>query len=153
MHIRLLCIGRIKTAATRDLIDDFAKRLRAYHTFEEIELRAAAGDDQLRAITADSETALSRVDRTDRVWLLDREGIAWSSEELAAQCTREDKHEKARISVLIGGAYGFDERVQARANIRWSLSRLTFLHEWARAIVLEQLYRASKIQRNEPYHH
>jgi 23S rRNA (pseudouridine1915-N3)-methyltransferase len=149
----LLCIGRIKTSATRALVDDFARRLRAYHTFEEIELRAAAGDDPVRAITADSETALNRIDRTDRLWLLDREGTAWSSEELAAQCTREERLEKARFSLLIGGAYGFDERVRTRADLRWSLSPLTFLHEWARAIVVEQLYRASKIQRNEPYHH
>ncbi len=153
MHIRLLCIGRIKTSATRALIDDFARRLRAYHTFEEIELRAAAGDDPPRAIAADSETALHRIDRADRLWLLDREGVAWSSEELAAQCTREELSPKGRISLLIGGAYGFDDRVRARADIRWSLSPLTFLHEWARAIVVEQLYRASKIQRNEPYHH
>lgn len=153
MHIRLLCVGRIRTAATRALIDDFLKRLRAYHTVDEDELRAAAGVDPLRAIAADGESILSRLDRGERLWLLDREGEAWSSEELAIHLAAEERQEKGRMTLAIGGAYGFDARVQTRADRRWSLSRLTFLHEWARAIAVEQLYRATKIRRNEPYHH
>jgi 23S rRNA (pseudouridine1915-N3)-methyltransferase len=53
---------------------------------------------------------------------------------------------------VIAGAYGAAPALVACADFRWSLSRLTFLHEWARALVLEQLYRAAKIARNEPYH-
>jgi 23S rRNA (pseudouridine1915-N3)-methyltransferase len=153
VHITLLCVGRIRTRATRDLIDDFLQRLRAYHTIEEIETRAAAGDLPERAIVADSENVLSRIDRSDRVWLLDREGRQWSSEELARNFAAEERQGKGRMTLVIGGAYGFDERVQKRADVRWSLSSLTFLHEWARAITTEQLYRATKILRNEPYHH
>jgi len=55
--------------------------------------------------------------------------------------------------VVIAGTYGASPELLARATFRWSLSKLTFLHEWARMIVLEQLYRAAKIARNEPYHH
>jgi 23S rRNA (pseudouridine1915-N3)-methyltransferase len=57
------------------------------------------------------------------------------------------------VTFAIAGADGASETLLERANVRWSLSPLTFLHEWARIIVLEQLYRAAKIAANEPYHH
>ncbi|HYK53090.1 MAG TPA: 23S rRNA (pseudouridine(1915)-N(3))-methyltransferase RlmH, partial [Candidatus Eremiobacteraceae bacterium] len=59
---------------------------------------------------------------------------------------------KRRLVIAIGGPQGLDETVLARADLRWSLSPLTFLHEMARLIALEQLYRAAKILRGEPYH-
>ena len=58
-----------------------------------------------------------------------------------------------RLTLLIAGTYGASTELQARAQFAWSLSKLTLLHEWARMLVLEQLYRAAKIARNEPYHH
>jgi 23S rRNA (pseudouridine1915-N3)-methyltransferase len=59
----------------------------------------------------------------------------------------------SRVVFVIAGTYGAAPELLARANVRWSLSTLTFLHEWARIIVLEQVYRAAKISANEPYHH
>jgi 23S rRNA (pseudouridine1915-N3)-methyltransferase len=58
-----------------------------------------------------------------------------------------------RMVFVIAGTYGADDSLRERADFVWSLSKLTFLHEWARMVVLEQLYRAAKIARNEPYHH
>ena len=57
------------------------------------------------------------------------------------------------LTLVVAGTYGAAPELLARANVRWSLSRLTFLHEWSRVLVLEQLYRAAKIAANEPYHH
>ena len=62
-------------------------------------------------------------------------------------------HGRSRLTLVVAGAFGPPQEVIERANFLWSLSELTFLHEWARIIVLEQLYRAAKIIRNEPYHH
>jgi 23S rRNA (pseudouridine1915-N3)-methyltransferase len=59
----------------------------------------------------------------------------------------------SRLTFVVAGTYGADASLLERADVQWSLSPLTFLHEWTRAIVLEQLYRAAKISRNEPYHH
>jgi 23S rRNA (pseudouridine1915-N3)-methyltransferase len=87
------------------------------------------------------------------LWLLDREGKQFSSEEFAARMQGLADEGTGRIVFAIGGAYGTGEALRARADVRWSLSRLTLLHEWARAVVLEQLYRSAKIARNEPYHH
>ena len=87
------------------------------------------------------------------LWLLERDGTELSSVELAQHLRALADEGIQRLVLAIAGAYGASEELVARADLRWSLSRLTFLHEWARALVVEQLYRAAKIARNEPYHH
>jgi 23S rRNA (pseudouridine1915-N3)-methyltransferase len=89
----------------------------------------------------------------DHVWLLERTGTELSSIDLAARLDDLALRGTSRISIVIAGTYGAGPELVARADWSWSLSRLTFLHEWARVLVLEQLYRATKIARNEPYHH
>ncbi len=87
------------------------------------------------------------------MWLLERSGQELSSEELSERITLLADGGTKRLVFAIAGTFGASRELAERAQFRWSLSRLTFLHEWARAIVLEQLYRAAKIARNEPYHH
>jgi 23S rRNA (pseudouridine1915-N3)-methyltransferase len=87
------------------------------------------------------------------LWVLERGGSSLSSVELSARLSELADAGTRRIVFAISGAYGASDALLARADFAWSLSPLTFLHEWARAIVLEQLYRAAKIARNEPYHH
>ena len=96
---------------------------------------------------------MAALDPSDVLWLLDREGREFSSIELAERFRDLADAGTGRIVFAIGGAYGTGEALRERAAVRWSLSRLTFLHEWARVVVLEQLYRSAKIARNEPYHH
>jgi len=88
----------------------------------------------------------------DLAWLLERDGVQVSNEEpsvrLSATAVRHPGFNANRA-----GTYGADPALRERANFLWSLGSLTFLHEWAQAIVVEQLYRAAKIARNEPYHH
>ena len=87
------------------------------------------------------------------LWLLDRTGTELASEEIGRRLERVGASGARRLTLVVAGTYGADARLAERATFRWSLSQLTFLHEWARMIVLEQLYRAAKILRNEPYHH
>ncbi len=89
----------------------------------------------------------------DCVWLLDRGGDELSSVELSRRIESAANAGTRRMTFVIAGTYGSDDSLRERADFVWSLSALTFLHEWARMIVLEQLYRAAKIARNEPYHH
>jgi 23S rRNA (pseudouridine1915-N3)-methyltransferase len=96
---------------------------------------------------------LKLLDPADQVWLLERSGEQMSSEELAKRIERLPHQGIARLTLVVAGTYGASEALLARADVRWSLSPLTLLHEWARALVLEQLYRAAKIVRDEPYHH
>lgn len=153
MHFRILCIGKIRERYIRMAIDDFTKRLKPFHDIEEVELRAADGSDARRAVLADSLRVLDNIARNDRVWLLDRQGTQLSSEQFASTLEEDELNGNQRITFVIGGAYGFNELVSERANLRLSFSRMTFLHEWSRAILLEQIYRATKIRRGEPYHH
>ncbi|HZO95470.1 MAG TPA: 23S rRNA (pseudouridine(1915)-N(3))-methyltransferase RlmH [Candidatus Baltobacteraceae bacterium] len=136
-----------------DAVADFRARLRPYHRLEEVEVRAADGADPERATRAEGEAILKLLDPADRVWLLERTGESFSSEELARRIERLPHDGIARLTIVVAGTFGASPALLARADVRWSLSTLTFLHEWARAIVMEQLYRAAKIARDEPYHH
>jgi len=153
MHVRLIAVGKLREPYLVAAVADFRKRLAPYHRLEELEIRAADGTQPERAMATEGEAILRALEPADVVWLLEREGTEFSSIELAERLERYAVEGISSLTFVIAGTYGASPALAARANVRWSLSRLTFLHEWARAIVLEQLYRAAKIARGEPYHH
>ena len=153
VKIRLLTVGKIRERYIAEAVADFRTRLRRYEPFEELEVAAAFGGDPERATREEGERIVRTLTRGEPLWLLERTGTELSSVELAAKL-RELGHSGApRLTIAVAGAFGASADLVARADFCWSLSALTFLHEWARAIVVEQLYRAAKISRNEPYHH
>lgn len=153
MKYRLIAVGKIREPYIAAAVEDFRKRLRRYVPLAEIEIAPSHGGDPARAMREEGERILEQIAPSDTVWLLERGGEAFSSMELAERLARAEREGTQRLTLVIAGTYGADAALRARANLAWSLSPLTFLHEWARAIVLEQLYRAAKIARNEPYHH
>jgi 23S rRNA (pseudouridine1915-N3)-methyltransferase len=153
MHVRLIAVGKLREPYIAAAAADFRKRLQPYHRLEEIEIRAADGAQPERAMASEGEAILRVIAPADVVWLLEREGTEFSSIDLAERIERAAVDGVSSLSFVIAGTFGASAAVHARANVRWSLSRLTFLHEWARVLVLEQLYRAAKITRGEPYHH
>ena len=153
MQLRLIAVDKIRTAYIADACADFRKRLEPYFSFDEIEVRAAHGGDSSSAMREEAERILKHVRPDDRLWLLERSGTAFSSPQLASEIDKVAHQGISRLTFVVAGTYGADASLLERADVRWALSPLTFLHEWARAIVLEQLYRAAKISRNEPYHH
>lgn len=153
MLVRLIAVDRLRSPSVAALCDQFRTRLRAYRPYEEIEVRRGDGPDP-DAILRDEGARIARHLRDeDRVWLLERDGTQLDSIELATRLHEIDRSGDRRLTLIVGGAYGLDPSLGSRAEFRWSLSKLTFLHEWSRALVLEQLYRAAKIARHEPYHH
>ncbi len=104
-------------------------------------------------MASEGDAILKLIDRADYVWLLERTGESMSSEELSRRIEALPHRGIARLTLVVAGTYGASDALLARADTLWSLSPLTLLHEWARALVLEQLYRAAKIARDEPYHH
>jgi 23S rRNA (pseudouridine1915-N3)-methyltransferase len=150
---RLIAVGKLREPYLAAAAADFRKRLAPYHRLEEIEIKAADGTRPEAAMAAEGEAILRAIAPADVVWLLEREGTEFSSIELAERIERSAVEGVSSLTFVIAGTYGAAPAVHARANVRWSLSRLTLLHEWARALVLEQLYRAAKIARGEPYHH
>jgi 23S rRNA (pseudouridine1915-N3)-methyltransferase len=151
--VRLIAVGKVRERYVGDAMADFRVRLRPYHRLEEFEVRAADGADPVRAMRTEGEAILKLIEPSDHLWVLERSGELMSSEELSRRLERLPHQGIARLTLVVAGTYGASDDLLARADVRWSLSPLTFLHEWARALVLEQLYRAAKIARDEPYHH
>jgi 23S rRNA (pseudouridine1915-N3)-methyltransferase len=153
MKLRLVAVDKLREPYVAAAAADFRARLRRYEPVDEIEVAASRGTDPERAMREEGERILKTLQPGDVLWLLERDGTQLSSLELAERLQSLAGLGTPRLVLALGGAYGASEGLLARADFRWSLSRLTFLHEWARALVLEQLYRAAKIARNEPYHH
>jgi 23S rRNA (pseudouridine1915-N3)-methyltransferase len=149
----VIAVGKVRERYVAGALTDFRARLRPYHRLEEIEVRAADGGDPARAMRTEGEAILKLLDPADHVWLLERSGEMISSEELSRRLERLPHLGIAAVTFVVAGTFGASEALLARADVRWSLSPLTLLHEWARALLLEQLYRAAKIARDEPYHH
>ena len=153
MQLRLIAVDKIRTPYIADACAEFRKRLRPYFPYEEIEIRAASGTNPGAAIRDETERILKHLRADEAVWLLERTGSELSSPELAQRLDELGHTGTSRLTFVVAGTYGAGDALMDRADFTWSLSQLTFLHEWARMIVLEQVYRAAKISRNEPYHH
>jgi 23S rRNA (pseudouridine1915-N3)-methyltransferase len=153
LKIRLIAVGKLREAYVAAACRDFRARLRRYEPFEELEVTASRGSAPPRATREEGDGVLRALAPGDVVWLLERTGAQLSSVELAERLRALAAEGTSRLVLVVAGTYGASDELSARADFRWSLSRLTFLHEWTRALVLEQFYRAAKIARNEPYHH
>jgi 23S rRNA (pseudouridine1915-N3)-methyltransferase len=153
VKLRLIAVGKIRERYIAAALEDFRQRLERYHGFEETEVAATRGGDAAHAMREEGERIARALVPGEPFWLLERGGSQLSSVELSAKLQRLADSGAARLSLVVAGTYGADRTIVERADFLWSLSSLTFLHEWARAIVVEQLYRAAKIARNEPYHY
>lgn len=152
-QIDLLTIGKLKTKHWLSAQNDYEKRLRRYGKFALHELKdhVGRGAEDAIAMSREGDALLQKATGANRVILLTPTGKQMSSEGLARyvneQCTSY-----GRIAFLIGGPLGFSADVYQAAHDEIGLSQLTFTHEMARVIFLEQLYRACTILNNEPYH-
>lgn len=153
MQIRLVAVGKVRERYVAAACDDFRARIAPYYPLDVVEVKASLGSQPALAMREEAERVLRQIHDDDRVWLLDRAGEQLSSEELSRMVGEVANAGTRRLTLVIAGTYGAGEALRARASFVWSLSKLTLLHEWARMFVLEQLYRAAKIARNEPYHH
>lgn len=151
MTVKILAVGKKHEPWVAEGIARYEKRLRKPFevTWQLLPHSSREGD---AARLEESERLLARVDRDQVVVLLDERGRNLSSPELAR--TLQDAFDASRtVVLLIGGAYGVDDRVRSRADAVWSLSRLVFPHQLVRLMVSEQLYRAQEITAGRPYHH
>lgn len=145
MNLTILAVDKLREAYVRDGCALYLRRLGRYFSVNVVEVKTAG-------LQAEGRAMLDRLPADGLVWALDREGTELSSEQLAQRLAKAQRSGKRRLTLLIGGADGLSRECLDRADFRWSLSPLTFLHEMARLIALEQLYRAVKINRGEPYH-
>jgi 23S rRNA (pseudouridine1915-N3)-methyltransferase len=151
MPIRIIAIGKGHGSWIVQGIERYEKRLKRPFDVSWILLPHSARDGN-GARTEESERILQHNDLGDFVVLLDEKGRLVDSPALS-RILLEPLDRSKRITIIIGGAYGVDERVRQRADIVWSLSPLVFPHQLVRLLLIEQLYRAQEIARGNPYHH
>ncbi len=159
LRINIICIGKIKEKYFTDAIGEYAKRLGAFCKFSIIELAEervksntpnAAQIDEV--INAEGKRILQKISPSDYVAAMCIEGKLLSSEELAQTLNNVAVVGKSTVDFIIGGSYGLSQEVKNRADMRLSMSRMTFPHQLARVILSEQIYRSFEISTNGKYH-
>ncbi|KAA3612218.1 MAG: 23S rRNA (pseudouridine(1915)-N(3))-methyltransferase RlmH [Calditrichaeota bacterium] len=154
MKISVYVFGKIKTKYWNTACKDFIGRIRHYSTFELRELKDSRFDekDMGKAIEDESGRLLATLPDNAFFIALDSRGKMLDSPGLASLLNEKQNYGPAEVVFAIGGAFGFSKEVLQRANMVVSLSEMTFPHELARVILLEQIYRACTILRGEKYH-
>ncbi|WP_458117700.1 23S rRNA (pseudouridine(1915)-N(3))-methyltransferase RlmH [Bacillus sp. PK6-026] len=158
MNISIVAIGKLKEKYLKQGINEYIKRLSAYAKVDIIELPDEKApenlSDQDMKIVKDKEgeRILSKISPDAHVIALAIEGKMKSSEELADNMDRLATYGKSKVTFVIGGSLGLSDAVLKHADEKLSFSRMTFPHQLMRLILLEQVYRAFRINRGEPYH-
>ena len=157
MSTVILCVGKMKEKPYREMADEYLKRLSRFGQFEEIEVPdlpentgSSALEEQVKA--REGETLRSRIRPGDRVIALTIPGKKTDSLGLARHLQELRVSGVSRIVFVIGGSLGLGNNLLARADEEMSMSPMTFPHQLARVMLLEQLYRAEKIIAGERYH-
>ena len=158
MQIRIIAVGRVKEKYLQEGIAEYEKRLRPYSRVQVIELaeekrpQPSSPANEMAAMEKEGGRILAALPEGSFVIALDVKGQCWSSEEMAVSFGERELSGQNQLAFVIGGDIGLSPSVLARSNLRLSLSRMTFTHPMARFILLEQVYRAFRILRGEPYH-
>ena len=158
MRISIVCVGKIKEKYLKLGIDEFSKRLSKYCKLEVIELddekapENLSDKEMLMIKEKEGKKILSKIKENAHVIALAIDGKNLSSEELADNINNLGVRGTSHIVFVIGGSLGLSDEVLKRANYKLSFSKMTFPHQLMRLILLEQVYRAYRINSGEPYH-
>ena len=158
MRITIVCAGRLKEKYLTAGLQEFLKRLKPMAQVEILEIHEEkmpenpSEAEREQVLAREGERLLKLVPEGSYLFVLDVHGEEKSSEELAARIAELGLRGRSHLSFLIGGAFGLSEAVRQAADMRLSFSRLTFTHQMVRLLLVEQIYRAFKINRGEKYH-
>lgn len=155
MKIKIIALGKIKEKYLKSGIDEFLKRLTPYASVSVVELNPIEIKDENlkdKILLDEGEKILSNIKPLDFVITLEIEGLQFSSEDFAQKIKDLTNNGTQEIVFVIGSSCGIGKNVSTRANLKMSMSKMTFLHEFARLILIEQIYRAFKINKGEKYH-
>lgn len=161
MKINIVAVGKIKEKYLKDGIDEYTKRLKKYLELNIFEISEAYINDESSgnttiALKKEAELILKKIEslKNDNTFIcvLDINGIELSTIDFANKIRDVMTSGTSNIIFVIGGSYGLDDSIKKIADFSLSFSKLTFPHQLFRMILLEQIYRAFKINHNEPYH-
>lgn len=158
MNITIATVGKVKDKYMKMGIEEFSKRLKPYTKINIVEVADEKAPENLSEADMEivkkkeAERLLAKIGDNDYVIVLAIEGKMKTSEELAAGLDSLMTYGRSKVSFVIGGSLGLHESIYKRADELLSFSKMTFPHQLMKLILLEQVYRAFKIMKNEPYH-
>lgn len=156
MEIVLLTVGKTTQTYVQNGTDDYLKRLRRYIPYK---IESLPDVKATKTLSSDlqkekeGEAILNYLSPSDFCILLDEHGREYTSVEFAAFIQKTMASGRKRAVFVVGGPYGFSQKVYSRGDSKIALSKMTFTHEMVRLFFTEQIYRSMTILRNEPYHH
>lgn len=158
LNVNIICVGKLKEKFLTDAVNEYSKRLSAFcklniTELDETKLSDKSGDTEIAAaLKSESEKILAKVGKDSFVIAMCIEGKMYSSEQLSALFDRVSVEGKSRIDIIIGSSFGLSDEVKKRADLRLSVSPMTFPHQLFRVMILEQVYRAFQISTGGKYH-
>ncbi|WP_088042108.1 23S rRNA (pseudouridine(1915)-N(3))-methyltransferase RlmH [Bacillus sp. EAC] len=158
MNISIISVGKLKEKYLKMGIDEYIKRLSGYAKMEIIEVpdekapENLSDADMLIVKEKEGERILSKISEDSYVIALAINGKEHSSESLAKKIDQLATYGNSKVAFVIGGSLGLSEAVMKRSDDTLSFSKMTFPHQLMKLILVEQVYRAFRINRNEPYH-
>ncbi|NPV63201.1 MAG: 23S rRNA (pseudouridine(1915)-N(3))-methyltransferase RlmH [Methanotrichaceae archaeon] len=159
MIIRIIAVGKLRERYWQEAAEDYSRRLAPYARLEVLEVaesripERASDAEESKAVTKEGQAILERLKRHHgAVVALDRQGRSCDSLELASWLQGRMIEGQNEVAWIIGGPLGLSRQVQERADLILSFSSLTFPHQMARLILLEQIYRSFRIIHGQPYH-
>lgn len=155
MKIKIIALGKIKEKFLKDGIDEFTKRLKPYVPIEIVELQPVEIKDEnliQKALEQEGNKILENIKPNSYVITLEIQGKQLSSEDFANKINEITNLGVGELVFIIGSSCGISPIVSQRADFKLSISKMTFLHQFARLLLVEQIYRAFKILKNETYH-
>lgn len=158
MNIELICVGKLKEKYLKQGIAEYVKRLGAYANVSIVEVADEPTADQMSDVEIDqvlakeAEKIKARLDPQRKVIVLAIEGKVISSEELASQLEQYATYGDSKVTFIIGGSLGLADELKKSANLSISFGRITLPHQLMRLVLVEQIYRAFRINKGHAYH-
>lgn len=156
MRIQVMFVGKTTGKLFQEAISNYQQRLTHYVPFaiEEVpDLKNTKNLTEEQQKEKEADIVLDRLQPGDVLVLLDEKGKEFTSREFSTFLENKMQAVSKRLVLLIGGPYGFSQRIYDAAQGKISLSKMTFSHQMVRLFLVEQIYRAFTIMRGEPYHH
>ena len=155
MNIKLILVGKTEEKYLREGIEIFEKRLKNYVNFEMIIIPSLKETKSLSPQIVkekEGELILKQVSKYDKIILFDEKGLEFTSMDYSVFLQKHMNAGVKNLCFVVGGAFGFSDEVYKKADQKVALSKMTFSHQMIRLLIVEQIYRAFTILKNEPYH-
>lgn len=149
--LKIITVGQIKEKYLKDAIEEYTKRIKKYTNIEIIEVKDEGLVEEQKAIKLEEEKIRKYINEKDYIITLEIEGKEFTSIEFAKKID-DILIENSNLTFIIGGSYGLSDNIKQIAKLHLSFSKMTFPHQLFRVLLLEQIYRAYKINNNESYH-